>query len=165
MRSFLTAVVVTHHVGCAFGGCGPKSWFLSVNYYWLDADPGLDFFNKGTTSSADYFILALRSFTGINQAYFMPLFFFVSAYLVPDSVRRKGVHSFLQTRAQRIWIPAMFITFLLIPLCFVVGQIGAETYVVPYVIPHPGPGWFLLWLLVFNWCYCQVVASEQRTKE
>ena len=138
VKIFLTATVVTHHSACAFGGCGHKSWFLMVGMYQNE------------------FSSFAKAFTSIDQAYFMPLFFFVSAYFVPPSYQAKG-DRFLTDRARRLWIPAMLVTFVLIPICFLIGNFAGG--LTPIAIPHPGQSWFLFWLLLLNWCYSTLCNS------
>ena len=63
IKVFLTALVVLHHCACAFGACGEGSWYLIV---------------KGG-GGPRAFRLCVKTFVTWNQAYFMSLFFFVSA--------------------------------------------------------------------------------------
>ena len=63
LKVFLTALVVLHHCACAFGACGEGSWYLIV---------------KGG-GGPRAFRLCVKTFVTWNQAYFMSLFFFVSA--------------------------------------------------------------------------------------
>ena len=63
VKVFLTALVVLHHCACAFGACGEGSWYLIV---------------KGG-GGPRAFRLCVKTFVTLNQAYFMSLFFFVSA--------------------------------------------------------------------------------------
>ena len=63
LKVFLTALVVLHHCACAFGACGEGSWYLIV---------------KGG-GGPHAFRLCVKTFVTWNQAYFMSLFFFVSA--------------------------------------------------------------------------------------
>jgi hypothetical protein len=127
VKTFLTAVVVSFHINCAFGGCGDK-WFLVIGDY-----------SCGFRSFANAFRL-------INQAYFMSLFFFISAYFTPASYDRKGRTAFLHDKGRRLWLPAMVATFTIVPACLVIGwlSVGAS----PIYIPFPGHCWFLFWLLI-----------------
>ena len=63
VKVFLTALVVLHHCACAFGACGEGSWYLIV---------------KGG-GGPRAFRFCVKTFVTWNQAYFMSLFFFVSA--------------------------------------------------------------------------------------
>ena len=59
VKTFLTALVVTHHSACAFGGCGGEgAWYLIVD---------------GNDGSPEFQIV-LKTFVLWNQSYFMSLF-------------------------------------------------------------------------------------------
>lgn len=135
VKTFLTALVVSHHVTCAFGGCG-RYWFLVVGDYPC----AFHSFAKG--------------FTLLNQAYFMSLFFFISSYFTPSSYDRKGRTAFLLDKGRRLWIPAMVTSFTIVPACILIGKVtmGAA----PVFVPHPGHCWFLFWLLALNYAYCVI---------
>jgi len=69
LKTFLTALVVIHHVACAFGGCtfgglGEAIWHLIVGE---DGTPAFQFF--------------VRALAFLDQAYFMSLFFFIGFFL------------------------------------------------------------------------------------
>jgi glucan biosynthesis protein C len=135
VKIFLTAVVVSFHINCAFGGCDNK-WFLVVGNY-----------------SCAFHSFA-KAFRLINQAYFMSLFFFISAYFTPASYDRKGRTAFLRDKGRRLWLPAMVTTFTIVPACMIIGwvSVGAS----PIYIPFPGHCWFLFWLLALNYAYCTI---------
>jgi glucan biosynthesis protein C len=129
LKSCLTLLVVVHHTLGAFGGIG--SLGLSVG----------NFRNGFQVFSGTLQIL--------NQAYFMSLFFFISAYLTPASLDKKGPAAFLADRLRRLGLP--FLAFFLI-----VGPL--QTLYVDYFVrqvplsynPNAGQCWFVGWLLVFN---------------
>jgi glucan biosynthesis protein C len=135
VKTFLTAIVVSFHVNCAFGGCG-HHWFLVIGDYSC----GFHTFTK---------VVAL-----INQAYFMSLFFFISAYFTPASYDRKGRHAFLRDKARRLWIPAMVTSFTIVPASLMIGMVSMSTS--PIYVPFPGHCWFLFWLLALNYGYCTI---------
>jgi glucan biosynthesis protein C len=132
VKTFLTAVVVSFHVNCAFGGCGDH-WFLVVGDYSC----GFHTFTE---------VIAL-----INQAYFMSLFFFISAYFTPASYDRKGRTAFLRDKARRLWVPAMVTSFTIVPASLMVGYVSLGKS--PIYVPFPGHCWFLFWLLALNYAY------------
>ncbi|CAB9517847.1 acyltransferase 3 [Seminavis robusta] len=134
LKIFLTFIVLEHHIACAFGGCGEGSWFLIIGEY------------------SNPFQYVARSFATMNQAYFMPLFFFVSAYFTPSSYQRRTKAEFLDKHKVRVYIPAMVATFTVVPVCCMIGQFMAGITIV--YLPRSGHCWFLLWLLIFNWAYC-----------
>jgi hypothetical protein len=79
VKIFLTFLVVSHHVLCAFGGCS-GGWYLIIGEYDCP------------------FHQVAESLTLLNQAYFMPLFFLISAYFVPSSYDNKGKPPFFLER-------------------------------------------------------------------
>lgn len=96
-----------------------------------------------------------------NQAYFMPLFYFISAYFTPSSYA-KGKELFIYHRARRIWLPAIFVSFVISPLSGIIAQCTSSSRV--YYSPTAGPAWFLYWLLIFDWMYSTYFqASLQNT--
>ena len=129
VKVFLTALVVLHHCACAFGACGEGSWYLIV---------------KGG-GGPRAFRLCVKTFVTLNQAYFMSLFFFISAYFVPSSYA-KGWPTFQANKRRRLLVPALAVLLVVSPLTTLVA--GNLTYA-----PSPGVGWYLWWLLLFNVVY------------
>merc|ERR1711988_142510 len=95
VKVLLTILVVSHHVACGFGACG-DGWFLVIGNY-----------NEKDYSSLLQ-NLFLKGFVIVNQSYFMPLFFLISAYFIPTSYDKKGNDGFLQSKRKRLYIPAIF---------------------------------------------------------
>lgn len=137
VKSFLTLLVVSHHVTCSFGGCGPESWFLIVGLHDNSFQP------------------FAKTFVTMNQGFFMSLFFFISAYFVPSSYKRHGKKSFLLEKAKRLWIPALFVTIVMFPLVilYCLWFVGKD---LAFVKPLPGHTWFLFWLLILNLVYVSI---------
>jgi len=138
VKIFLTALVVTHHVACAFGGCGEGTWYLIVGF---GGPPAFQHFVKGLTLA--------------DQSYFMPLFFFISAYFIPSSYERAGGkwHNFAQNKRKRLLIPALFEFFVISPLAIILS--GNLVYA-----PNPGVAWFLFWLLLFLIIYAPFLSVK-----
>ncbi len=143
VKIFLTVLVVSHHVTCAFGGCpGGKGWFLIVGLYDNSFRP------------------FAQAFQVLNQGYFMSLFFFMSAYFVPSSFERKGKNEFLVDKAKRYWIPAFFVCFVLSPV-----GIGYSLWITGQDIvylPSAEHTWFLNWLLLLNLAYAHIHSEDSR---
>ena len=97
LRVFLTMLVFYHHSAVAFGASG--GWY---------------YISKETTTGLTQGLLSASM--GIDQSYFMSLFFFISAYLMPFSFDRKGMKSFICDRLNRLGIPLLIYSFLVNPL-------------------------------------------------
>lgn len=153
VKIFLTINVVLFHLVLGFGAtfgylsnAGLFGWVLRVGFF-----------------ESTYSWVMTRFFTDPSQGYFMPLFFFISAYFVPRSFAKKGRMVFIQQRAQRIFVGAFIVTFVLHPLCeyiaFKVAFPGMKLY--QYNI-SAGPSWFLWWLLFFNLWYAFTAANREQ---
>ena len=127
LRVFLTMLVFYHHSAVAFGASG--GWY---------------YISKETTTGLTQGLLSASM--GIDQSYFMSLFFFISAYLMPFSFDRKGMKSFICDRLNRLGIPLLIYTFLVNPLLiyWIYGVWGR---------PGFGPMWFVFTLLIFELSY------------
>ena len=132
LKAFLTMIVVLHHCTGSIQGNG---WIYMVG----------DYYNP--------FLVLGASIMGLNQSYFMPLFFFISGYFTPGSYDKKGATLFISDKFKRLGIP--FVVYVLIigpglDLLIKKVLIGGQSY---SYFPDAGPCWFLAWLLIFNSCY------------
>lgn len=66
----------------------------------------------------------LRGMNGINQSFFMSLFFFISAYFVTSSLAKKGAGRFIIDKLKRLGIPTLMTVFIILPI------------IVLWIIPH-----------------------------
>jgi hypothetical protein len=92
----------------------------------------------------------------------MPLFFLIAAYFAPRSYHQQGSDVLLTGKRRRLGIPLVVLTFGLVPACFAVAQVAAGRTEIRYV-PMPAHGWFLLWLLLFNFIYhsyCEYIKTK-----
>ena len=96
LRIFLTCLVVLHHLSITYGA--PGDW-----YYNESELEGLA-------------VIPMAMFVATNQAFFMGMFFFISAYFIPRSHERKGTAKYLRDRFLRLGIPTIIFFFLLNPL-------------------------------------------------
>lgn len=127
IRVFLTMLVFYHHSAIAFGASG--GWY----YIAKEATSG---WTQGLLSAS----------MAVDQSYFMSLFFFISAYLLPASFERKGVMGFMADRLNRLGIPLLLFYFVLNPV--LVYWIYGSWYE-----PGFGPMWFVFTLLVCESAY------------
>lgn len=148
VKIFLTALVVNHHVACAFGSGGVDSWYIIVGLP-QKVDGG------GTIHGL------LGCLTLWDQGYFMSLFFFISAYLTPGGYERKGRRWFHHDRAKRYGLPLLFVTYGLYPLTAYAGCRFCGVEKCSYG-PHAGVAWFLLWLILLNMAYSFVEEAYRK---
>lgn len=127
IRVFLTMLVFYHHAAITFGASG--GWY---------------YISKETTTGLTQLLLSASM--AIDQAYFMSLFFFISAYLMPRSYDHKGAKAFLLDRLNRLGIPLLIYTFIFNPL--LVYWIYGSWYETGF-----GPMWFVFTLLIFELSY------------
>lgn len=114
----------------------------------------------------------------LTQAYFMGLLFFISGYLVPDSLERKGVRPFIRGRLIRLGIPMLAYVAIIHPLTiWIAGFADAAApdmggWYVHYVasldfLSSLGPLWFLMVLLILSVAYAlwQVSLGKLSSRE
>ncbi len=126
IRVYLVMLVFYHHSAISFGASG--------GWYYI-------------SERVDRVAQALLSVSmGIDQSYFMSLFFFISAYLLPASFDRKGLKAFVKDRVLRLGVPLALFYFVLHPLLvlWIRGTWGK---------PGLGPMWFVFTLLIFESVY------------
>lgn len=143
LRILLTMLVVFHHSAIAFGASG--GWY---------------YVTPNATSGATQMILSL--FMAIDQAFFMSLFFFISALLMPASFDSKGFGKFMKDRVVRLGIPLVVYALLIHPtLVFgIFKYLGKATgswlnfvWTIDTKYTETGPMWFVLTLLIFEMGY------------
>lgn len=133
IRVLLIALVVLHHAAVTYSDI--PAWY----YYEKPTD--------GSAKMLDIFII-------FNQAFFMGLFFALSAYLVPSAVARKGTGTFLSSRLWRLGVPLVVFYFVINPLTSVLGDGYKGSFLEAYPsMIGPGPLWFVELLLVLTLGY------------
>ncbi|WP_347488062.1 acyltransferase family protein [Desulfoscipio sp. XC116] len=139
LKVALILLVVAHHAGQAYGP--ENDWpILSI------------------AKSA-----ILGPFFDVNGAFFMGLFFLISAYFLPPSIDRKGVGTFLKSRLLRLGVPFIVIVIIIFgPITYFVDGIDMPfwTYMILFYIGQGdfevGHLWFIALLLFFFVCYAIV---------
>ncbi|WP_329054032.1 acyltransferase [Streptomyces violaceus] len=91
LRIALTVLVVLHHAAQPYG---PADW------WYIEGQP-----HAG----------ALATLSAVDGAFFMSLFFFVSAVLVPNSYARRGAWPFLKSRLIRLGVPVVVGALTIVP--------------------------------------------------
>ena len=136
LKVALISLVVVHHAGQAYG---------PTDYWPIRSDEQ---------------ITLLGPFFEINGAFFMGLFFLISAFFLPGSVDRKGVGSAVKERLMRLGIPLLFMTLVVFgPLTYLVDDVDSSFW--RYMLfDYLGAGdlelahlWFVSLLLFFSLCY------------
>jgi glucans biosynthesis protein C len=140
IKIFLTSLVVLHHHAITYGG--PGGWY----------------YNESTDKIPE--IIPLSMFLATNQAFFMGLFFYISAYFVCPSLIKKGARKFAKERLIRLGIPTLLFFFLLSPLTIFIRNkyiLGESVSISDYIFRSRawgfGPMWFVEALLIFTFVY------------
>jgi glucan biosynthesis protein C len=139
LRAFLIILVIVHHLAIVYGALGSFVYHDSTN---------------ALTSHL------LTILVATDQAFFMGLFFLISAYFTPGAYDRKGTGLFLRDRLLRLGIPLLIYDLLINPfvLYIAAGFPGSywnfyTTYVLSLRGIGQGPVWFIELLLIFVVCY------------
>lgn len=141
IKVLLTGLVILHHACIVYGA--PGGWY----------------FRQPTTSAPAK--LGLTLFVATNQSFFMGLFFFLSAYFIDSSYRRKGAMAFTLDRLKRLGIPLLFYSLILsTAMNFLVYRYGLHQPATlgQYLAGYddwidPGVLWFVAALLLFTLIY------------
>lgn len=140
LRIFLISLVVLHHLSITYGA--PGGWYYNE-------------FQAGFPE-----ILPMSMFVATNQAFFMGMFFFISAFFIVPSLVRKGTATFLKDRLKRLGIPLLIFFFILSPLTIFIHNRfveGADVTLLNYILSLNktgfGPLWFVEALLIFTLIY------------
>jgi fucose 4-O-acetylase-like acetyltransferase len=130
LKVVLMAVVIAHHVGQAYGPTG--GW-------WPVQEP---------TSAA-----ILGPFFMVNRSFGMSLFFMIAGYFTAASFDKSGPWTFMKTRLQRLGIPLLIFSLLMLLLqVFVFGPIdtGELGALWPVDVGHL---WFVQHLILYSLGY------------
>lgn len=137
LRIFLIALVVLLHLNITYGA--PGDWYYS----------------ESNAEMPEIILQAMFNIT--NQAFFMGMFFFISAFFTAASISRKTTGNFLKDRLIRLGIPLLVFYFVLNPLTDYLHLtiIKKESYSFLDLLLNPrawgfGPMWFVETLLIFT---------------
>ena len=140
-RTFLTCLVIYHHVAIPYGGLG--SWGYT------------------STHHAPATSLPLMAFNLINQSYFMGSFFFLSGYFSAKAWKRKGTATFLWMKWLKLGVPAIVFTLFAGPIQMTMMKASkGESLGLEILTDHwrslrgfKGPVWYCAVTLVFDIIY------------
>ena len=137
IRVLLTCLVVLHHLAITYGG------------------PGLWYYNETNTSTVAVLLLSL--FIATNQAFFMGMFFMISAYFLEKSFQKKSIGQILKDKLKRLGIPLIFYPLVISPIIIylivrfdrgIVLSISSFLKEAKWLTF--GPLWFVAALLIFT---------------
>lgn len=143
LKIALTCLVVAHHA---------SQGYFSVDTGWPIQQANLPEINDRL----------IGWFLSVNNAFFMALFFMISAYFIPSSLERKTTSEFLRDRLRRLGIPIIVITCVVFPFTgFLLNGQGMSfrEFAFKHYFKLPdgeinlGQTWFLLVLLGFTCLY------------
>ena len=140
LRTVIIFLVVLYHVGGVYESAGLWGWF------WIVDDPSTITWVGIVGIAFDIFI--------------MPTMFFISGYLTPISLERKGSWGFVKGKLKRLILPWALAVLTLIPLykfIFLYSRgLSQEHWSTYFHITNPNSQnwlWFLPLLFVFNLLY------------
>ena len=143
LKIALVSLVVANHAGQAY---------VSINTGWPVVESNIPAINNWI----------LGTFFSVNDAFFMALFFLISAYFLPASFDRKGWPTYLKDRLIRLGIPIIIFLFIIFPLFGFLtssdgmpfGEFLAKSYFnFTDGLFTFGHMWFLGMLLIFAFAY------------
>ncbi len=145
LKTFLAVAVILYHACMGFGAVAEPYPVFVVGY----------FDNPWATVVREFFLEP-------SERYLTSLFYFVSAYFVPQSFARKGRNRFLKDRAVRIIGGALLVTLVLGPLItFWAARVSDSVF---RYRPWPGAAWFLWWLFLLNLWYASTADAADKTR-
>jgi len=140
LRIFLIGLVVLLHLNITYGA--PGDWYYNESHAGFPE------------------IIPMAMFNATNQAFFMGMFFFISAFFMAPSLKRKGIWKFVKDRLIRLGIPLVLFYFILNPLTNFIRNrvINAEDptfsdYLANGWARGVGPMWFVGALVIFTAVY------------
>ena len=154
IRTLLVTLVILLHVSIIYGPI--EFWY----YY------------EGTVQTSTYI---LGFFISITQAFFMGLFFMISAYFIVPSYGRIKTGIYIKKRLKRLGIPLLFYTitigpFLLYIKAFFVSGYKVNffsfyyNYIIKNIIIETGPLWFIEVLLIFTLIFIAIIEIIKKIK-
>jgi glucan biosynthesis protein C len=134
LRAFLIILLIMHHLAIVYGALG-------------------SFVYHDTTNTLTALLLTIL--VTIDQAFFLGLFFLISAYFTPGAYDRKGTGPFLRDRFLRLGIPLLIYDILIAPFVLYIAAGFPGSYwhfYTTYMLSLrgiQGPVWFIGALLIF----------------
>lgn len=154
IRTLLVALVILLHVSVIYGPI--EFWY----YY------------EGAVQSSTYI---LGFFISITQAFFMGLFFMISAYFIVPSYSKIGAGLYIKKRLKRLGIPLLFYTITIGPILIYIKAFFVSEYrvnflsfyynfIIKNIIIETGPLWFVEVLLTLTLVFVAVIEIIKKIK-
>lgn len=144
IRVVLTILVIAHHTAITYGGSG--GWFYR------------EITDEGRLTS-----LLLSFMCGIDQSFFMGMFFLMAGYFTPPSLERKGTARYVLDRLLRLGVPWLVFGYLLGPITVAISRTTQGHSFIESLTGYlstsrffGGPLWFAEALLIFALGYLLV---------
>lgn len=148
LRIGLTALVIAHHAGQAYGPTGGEWPVFEAQRAAI-----------------------LGPFFAVNAAFFMGMFFLLAGLFTPAAIDRRGVRSYLGERLARLGMPLAIFALLIFPTIGYLESDRAQPYL-GYLVgdlargePEFGHLWFVLHLLIYSALYALWRAAGGRRAE
>ena len=139
LRIFLISLVLLHHLAITYGA--PGDWYYNESELDLPAS------------------IPMAMFVSTNQAFFMGMFFMISAMFITPSLSRKGKTVFIKDRLIRLGIPTLIFYFILNPVTIYLSRksfrddLSFSDFILSTNYWGWGPMWFVEALLYFTVIY------------
>ncbi|MCF2496679.1 acyltransferase family protein [Dyadobacter chenhuakuii] len=155
LRSFVTLLVVAHHVALAY----PTFAYFDATRYIRSTAPIVD----------PQRWVGMDTFISFNDLFFMPLMFLISGLFVNKGLIKKGVSAYLRDRFIRLGIPFLIAEAVLIPLAYwpsfyqATHSTDLMAFLKDYIITQRwpvGPPWFIWLLLAFDGVAVLIFSSK-----
>lgn len=104
VKVYLTLLVVAHHAGQPYGQTG--------GFWYFETEQTVN----------------LGRFFSVNAAFFMSLFFLISAYFLPASLNRKGAIQYMKDRLIKLGIPLVVGFLIIMPMLLYAYYLNFRDY-------------------------------------
>ncbi len=135
-KGFLAIFVVLIHTGITYGAVGGWDFVEKNDVVWLG--------------------VLTTWINALAQSFVLGAFFFISAYFLPRSLRKKGHARFLLDRLVKLGIPYAIYYFLGMPFLIAVAEWGRGQPFRLGLYFNSGPLWFIEALFIFTLVYIVV---------
>ncbi len=150
LKIALTCFVVAHHT---------SQGYTNINTGWAVQQTNIPEINDRI----------IGWFLSIDNAFFMALFFMISAYFIPRSLEKRATKQYIQDRIKRLGIPIIIFMFVIFPITgfllhgegmTFIDFLSQKYFPVPNGEINFGHTWFLFVLLIFTGIYILFVKTK-----